>query len=127
MTDDVSQVNLSEADALDAEAAAYEALAAAKRARAAVLRSAPAKAELLNVDQAQNQYGFGRDALLNASQGGLTLVRGSRNRIMVERAALEAYIKSRPVVQRTRKAPADLGEWDQQAERALVGLKGGRR
>jgi len=85
--------------------------------------------DLLNVDQALEQYGFGRDALLNANRAGkLELIRGSRNRIMVERSALEAYIKARPVQPRKAAAApaADLDAWEAQAAAALRSVGGGR-
>jgi hypothetical protein len=87
--------------------------------------------DLLNVDQTLEQYQIGRDGLLNASRRGeIALVRGARNRIMVERSELERWIKSRPV--QPRKAPveppaADLDAWDRQAEASLRSVGGGRR
>jgi hypothetical protein len=86
--------------------------------------------DLLTVDQTLEQYRIGRDGLLNASgRGELHLVRGARNRIMVERSELERWIKSRPV--QPRKAPAapaaaDLDAWDRQAEASLRSV-GARR
>ncbi len=123
--------NLALIEAMKAEAAALEAQAAAKRAQAAALEltvGGTNDGDLLNVDQALQEYGFGRDALLNANRAGkLELVRGARNRITVQRSALEAYIKSRPVVRPRKAAPAeDLGDWEAQAERSLRAVKGGR-
>lgn len=85
--------------------------------------------DLLNVEQTLEQYNFGRDALLNANRRGeLELVRGARNRIMVERCALEAYIRARPVVRPRKAVPApDLDSWERDAERQLRALQGGRR
>ena len=133
MTDRPLNVNAALVVAMRAEAAALEAQAAAKRAQAEALEQSAAgnsDNDLLNVDQALEQYGFGRDALLNANKRGeLELVRGSRNRITVQRSALEHYIKSRPVV-RPRKvepAPESLDDWEKQAQGVLRSVGGGKK
>lgn len=128
MTDRPLNVNAALVVAMRAEAAALEAQAAAKRAQAEALEQSARASDrdLLDVEQSQAQYNFGRDALLNAQRRGeLELVRGARNRIMVERAALETYIKSRPVARPRKVAPADdLGSWEAQAEKALRSVGG---
>jgi hypothetical protein len=86
--------------------------------------------DLLDCEQTLEQYKIGRDGLLRAQRRDeLRLVRGARNRIMVERSELERWIKSRPVHPRKAPAPAatDLEAWERQAEASLRSVGGGRR
>lgn len=123
------KVNIALSEAYRAEAMALDAQAAAKRAQAAALEEkTDGNTDLLFVEQTLEQYQVGRDALLNASdRGELHLVRGARNRIMVERAELERYIKSRPVRPRKAAPASDLDDWEKQADLSLKALQGGRK
>jgi hypothetical protein len=86
--------------------------------------------DLLTVDQTLEQYRIGRNGLLNVSRRcERAIVRGARNRIMVERSELEPWVKSRPV--QPRKAPAqppagDLEACDREAEPSLRAVGGAR-
>ena len=55
-----------------------------------------------------------------AERGEIELVRGGHRRLMVERAELERWVKSRKVTPGPRRAPvADLESWDTEADRAM--------
>jgi hypothetical protein len=132
MTDRTLNVNahLALIEAIKAEAAALEAQAAAKRAQAAALAETASgnSREFLTAKQTLEAYGIGHDALLNAGQkGDIALVRGARNKLLVERAELERYLQSRPVRPRKAAAAADLGAWEAEAERSLRSINGGRK
>jgi hypothetical protein len=116
------------AEALRAQATALRASADTLDALADSESESAAPSDLLTVGaETRAQYHAGRESLMAAaSRGELTLVRGGHRRVMVERAELERWIKSRPVVPGPRRAPAaDLDAWDAQADRALkiVGRK----
>ncbi len=108
---------------------ALEAALATARATVAALEAAIAdpidrSAEQLDARQTLAEYHVGRDGLLAAARRGeLTLSRGPRNRVLVERQELERWLKSRPVRPRQRTAPAnDLSSWDADAERELLAM-----
>jgi hypothetical protein len=83
--------------------------------------------QLLNMRQALAEFGLGHNAIKTAAErGDLAVSRGARGRLMVERAEIRRYIKSRPVRPRNAPPAANLTDWDRQAERSLRGLKGGR-
>jgi hypothetical protein len=83
--------------------------------------------DFLTAKQTLEIYGIGHDGLLNASEkGGLQLVRGARNKILVERAELERYLKTRTVKPRKAAPAADLDAWEAQAEKSLRSI-GGRK
>lgn len=130
MKDDPSKVNLSLAAALRAEAQALDLQAAAKRAQADALEQTGAGDDpLLDVDQVLAEFGVGRDSLKAAAERGeLSLSRGARGKLLIERSAVRAWIKSRPVQPRKVTPPvSDLECWEAEAERALAGVKVGAR
>lgn len=117
------------AEALLVQAEALERQAATLRALASSLSAA--NDDLLTAKQALETFGIGRDGLLAAElRGELTLTRGSRNRILVERAALETYVRRPHAPTRPRRPkqapPESLAAWDREAERELRLLAGGR-
>lgn len=110
---------------------ALQAALATARATVASLEAALAdpvdrSGELLGERQTMAEYGVARDGLLAAAgRGELTLCRGPRNRILVERQEIERWLKSRPHRPRPKTAPAnDLSEWDAETERELLAIGG---
>lgn len=86
-------------------------------------------AEQLDARQTLAEYRVGRDGLLAAGRRGeLSLTRGPRNRVLVERQEIERWLKSRPLRpnQKAKPGPAndDLASWDADAERELRAMGG---
>jgi len=102
-----------------------EAALASARATVATLEAALEGAddnetELLDVATVREEYGIGRDALKAAeARGELELLRGPRNKLLVERGKLEAWRRSRPNKPTERRPVADLEAWKTQAMRSL--------
>lgn len=121
MSAEVKALLLTQAQALRASAAALE-------AQAMALPDGDASDPLLDVDQVQSEFGVGRDSLKAAAdRGELTLSRGARGKLLIERSAVRAWIKSRPVQPRKAAAPVtDLDSWELEAE-ATLRSSGGRR
>jgi hypothetical protein len=103
---------------------------ATARATVATLEAALAGAgdpatDLLSERQTMAEYGVARDGLLAAAaRGEITLSRGPRNRIQVERQEIERWMKARPFAPRRKRRVAvepanDLDTWSIEAERAL--------
>lgn len=93
-----------------------------------VERTGTAGDELLNARQALAEFGIGHNAIKAAAErGDLSVSRGSRGRLMVERGELRRYIKSRPVRARRAAPAATLDDWERDAERSLRSIAGGRR
>jgi len=116
------------AEPLRAQAAALRASADTLDALADTLDASHAPSDLLTVgDQTRDEYHAGREALMAAAERNeITLVRGARRRVMVERSEIERWIKSRKVTPGPRRAPAaDLDHWEAEANRALR-VVGGR-
>lgn len=103
------------ADALDVQSRTIRALAAAPE------QQGP---DLIDVKQAHADYSVGRDALLAAeSKGELKLQRASRGKILVSRAEIERWLRTRQWVPRKPRAAAtDLDAWEQQSSANLAGL-----
>jgi len=75
---------------------------------AAATTPLPDDDQILTVEQIHERYKMGREALRAAAgRGELQLMRGGHGRIMCRRSAIEAWLESRPVSARLRKAPAD--------------------
>ncbi len=73
----------------------------------ALVANKPVKSgdELLTVEQVEGEFKVGREGLKAAAgRGELTLVRGGKRRILVRRADVAAWVESRPVSPRLRKA-----------------------
>ena len=89
---------MSAATALRAQALALRAQADALDALASTLPDAP-DGELLGVAECSKRFGVGRDAIKRAAERGeLRVSRGPRQRILVRRADLEAWLVSRPLL-----------------------------
>ena len=118
-TANVKQLLRAQAAAILVQAAAQ---AGALNALADTLDESHTRSDLLTVgDQTRDQYHAGRESLMGAAERGeITLVRGARRRVMVERSELERWIKSRKVTPGPRRAPAaDLDAWEHDADRVL--------
>ena len=107
---------------------AVEAALASARALVATLEAALMDAddgpELLDM-KATAERGAGRDALkAAASRGELELLRGPRGKLLVERDAFEAWLRSRPYKPMTPTQTPDLSAWDDAAA-AELGRIGG--
>jgi hypothetical protein len=104
-----------------------EAALASARALVASLEAALEDAgndptELLDVAMVKEEYNIGRDALKAAAhRGELTLTRGPRGRLQVERGKLEAWQRSRKYEPTQRRPVADLEAWKAEADRCIEG------
>lgn len=84
--------------------------------------------QMLTTAQTLAEFGIGHDAVKAAAERGeLTVSRGARGKLLIERAEIRRYIKSRPLRPRKAAPAANLDDWDAQAERSLRSLNGGRR
>jgi hypothetical protein len=98
--------------ALVAQAAALRAQADALEELAATLPDVAADA-LIGVAECAERYNVGRDALKRAAERGeLNVSRGPRQRLLVKRSALEAWLVSRPL------HAANGDEWEPDSEGA---------
>jgi len=73
------------------------------------------------------KYGIGRDALLNAAdRQELSIMRGPRQKLLVERAEIDRWLASRPYARRMKKIPSPGAEndWERRAEQQLKQLTG---
>lgn len=106
---------MSAAVALRAQATALRAQADALDALAASLPDVYADADtLLGVAECSEGYGVGRDALKRAAERGeLVVSRGPRQRLLVKRSALVAWLASKPL------QPSEaLDDWEPDARGA---------
>lgn len=88
---------MSAAAALMAQAAALRAQADVLEALAATLTDT-AGDELLGVAECTKRFGVGRDAIkAAAARGELSVSRGPRQRLLVRRSALVAWLESKPM------------------------------
>jgi hypothetical protein len=107
--------------ALEAALACARALVASLEAALVGTDDGP---ELLDM-KATAERGAGRDALKAAAlRGELELLRGPRGKLLVERDAFEAWLRSRPYKPTTPTQTPDLNEWDAAAA-AELGRIGG--
>lgn len=122
MTHNVKALLLTQAQALRTQADVLE-------AQAHALPDGDAGDPLLDVEAVMEEFGVGRDSLKAAAERGeLTLNRGSRGKLLIARSAVRAWIESRNVRPRTRKAPAsDLDAWEAEADRSLRSISGGAK
>jgi len=87
--------------------------------------------ELLTAEQIETEYHTSRESLKAAAgRGEITLVRGGKRRIMAYRSEVKAWLASRPVAPRMRKAEStgvNIDPIDQMLARGeLRAMKGGR-
>lgn len=102
-------------EALRAQASALRAQADALEALAETVPDSTAD-ELIGVEECASRYRVGRDALRGAAQRGeLEVSRGPRNRLLVQRGALEAWLRSRPFEGATPQSDDD--EWSPDGRR----------
>lgn len=88
---------MSPAAALRAQATALRAQADALEALAVALPDAAAD-DLIGVAECAGEYGVGRDALKRAAERGeLAVSRGPRQRLLVRRSAIVAWLESKPM------------------------------
>ncbi len=84
--------------------------------------------QLLTTAQTLAEFGIGHDAIKAAAERGeLTVSRGARGKLLIERSEIRRYIKSRPVRPRKAAPAASLADWERDAEQSLRSIAGGRR
>lgn len=114
--------------ALEAALASARATVASLEAAIAALDAGVPADELLDLSGLKSAFGLGRAAVLGAvARGELVASRGARDRILVTRSAVHAWL-ARPVEVRCRKAPAasvtDLAAWERKQQEALSRARG---
>jgi hypothetical protein len=122
-------VTKSASDALRATAHALKAQADALLALADATDSGSSGDPFLDVDQALERYGTGREALKAAAERGeIELHRGARGKLLVRESAVQRWIESRPHKPRPRRAASveTLATWEAETEADLRRMGGAR-